>query len=343
MNIFKSKGRRMGFPILSILMPFYFSLTDDGGAGGAGAGGAGAGGQGAGGAGAGGQGGGGGAGAGGAGTLPPSLDLRSYLNDRGEFTKDGWAKAYGLPDSIEAKFKTFDGFAKSYVNLEKMLGAQGKVAVPSEHSSPEEWEAFFQKVGRPHKADEYQLKAPDALKDVALDEKALGEVKALAHKHGLTQKQLGALGDWYFQTVGKSLEAVTAQQTQAKEAAIDALKKEWGANYDANLQAAERGAAIVGITKEVFQADPALANNPHFIKAMAKVAEMTKEAPGAGLRNQGGGIGINSPEQAKAEIAKIRGDKAHPYNNPNARPADRQAAIDAVAGLYAIAYPDQKR
>lgn len=312
-----------------------------GGAGGAGAGGAGA--AGAGGAGAGAGAAGGGAGAGGAGTPPPSLDLRSYLNDRGEFTKEGWAKAYGLPDSIEAKFKTFDGFAKSYVNLEKMLGAQGKVAVPSEHSSPEEWEAFFQKVGRPHKPEEYQLKVDDKLKAAGIDEKVLGEYQAVAHKLGLTQKQMAELTAFHFGKVGASLESAQQQVLQQKEAAIGELKKEWGANYDANLQAAERGAAIVGIGKEVFQADPALANNPHFIKAMAKVAEMTKEAPGAGLRNQGGGIGINSPEAAKAEIAKIRGDKAHPYNNANARPADRQAAIEAVQKLYAIAYPDEKR
>lgn len=319
---------------MNINFRLYEQAGDQGSGGGAGDGGGASGGAGA---------GGGGNGAAGAGSPPPpSLDLRGYLNDRGEFTKEGWAKAYGLPDSIEAKFKTFDGFAKSYVNLEKMLGAQGKVAVPTEHSTPEEWEAFFQKVGRPNKADEYQLAKPDALKDVGLDDAALGEVKALAHKHGLTQKQLGALGEWYFGTMAKSLEGVQQQQEQAKEAAIGELKKEWGTNYEANLQAAERGAAIVGLTKEVFAADPALANNPHFIKAMAKVAEMTKEASGAGLRNQGGGLGINSPEQAKAEIAKIRGDKTHPYNNPTARPADRQAAIDAVAKLYAIAFPEEK-
>ena len=43
-----------------------------------------------------------GAGTGGAGsnagngnTGAPSLDLRTYLNERGEFAKEGWAKAYG--------------------------------------------------------------------------------------------------------------------------------------------------------------------------------------------------------------------------------------------------------
>ena len=223
-----------------------------------------------------------------------------------------------------------------------MLGAQGKVAVPSDHSSPEEWEAFFQKVGRPSKADEYQLNKPDALKDIGLDEKSLQEVKSLAHKNGLTQKQLGALGDWYFGTVAKSLESVNQQQVQAKESAINVLKQEWGSNFDANLQAAERGAAIVGVGKEVFQADPALANNAHFIKAMAKVAQMTAESSGVGLRNQGGSIGINSPESAKAEIARIRSDKAHPYNNTSARPSDRQAAVEAVQRLYAVAYPEEK-
>ena len=254
--------------------------------------------------------------------------------------KPGWSKAFGLPETLEAKFKTFDGLAKSYGNLEKMLGTQGKVAIPNEHSTPEEKEAFFAKLGRPAKPEEYKIEKPEALKDIGLDEKALGEVRTLAHGLGLTQQQLGPLTDWYFKQVGGSLEAVQAQQVAAKEAAVGELKKEWGAEYDANLKAAERGAAIAGLSLDVLKATPELSNNPHFIRAMVKVAQMTKENPGAGMRNQPGSMGANTPEAARAEIAKIRADKNHPYNNTQANPKDREAAVAEMGRLYAIVNPE---
>lgn len=272
-----------------------------------------------------------------------SLDLRTYLDDKGNFVKEGWSKAIGAPETVEAKFKTFEGLAKSYANLEKMLGSQNKVAVPTENSPPEEWESFFQKIGRPHKADEYEMPVPEALKDVALDEKALTEVKAIAHKHGLTKAQMGALSEWYFGSVAQSLETVQAQQVAAKEQAEADLKKEWGNGYAENLLLAERGASVLGLTPEVLKSTPELSNNPHFIRAMNKVAQMTQETPGAGLRNEGGAMSINTPAAALAEIAKIRADANHAYNNPKALPRDKERAVEAMARLYQVAYPEPKQ
>lgn len=279
----------------------------------------------------------------GATTAAPSLDLRSYMDDRGGFVKDGWSKAFGLPDTIEAKFKTFDGLAKSYVNLEKMLGSQNRVPVPNEHSAPEEWEAFFQKTGRPNKPEEYELKVDDNLKAAGIDEKMLGEYQGMAHKLGLSKKQMAELTAFHFGKVGAQLTEAQGAQAKAMEAGVAALKQEWGAAYEQNLAMAERGAAAAGLTPDVLKTTPELSNNPHFIKAMAKVAQMTAEQSGAaGMRNNGGSLGFNTPEAAKVEIGRIRGDKNHPYNNTSAPQMARDAAVAAMAKLYETAYPEQR-
>ena len=42
-----------------------------------------------------------------------------------------------------------------------MLG-KNKVPIPDENASPEEWDKFYEKLGRPKTPDEYNIKIDDA-------------------------------------------------------------------------------------------------------------------------------------------------------------------------------------
>jgi len=273
--------------------------------------------------------------------LPPA-DFRSHFNERGEFVNPDWAKAMGLPDGFASKFKTVDGALKSYANLEKSLGSSNKVTIPSENASKEEIALFRSKLGVPEKATDYKIEKPAGLPDELWGAERVTAYQNKAHEIGLSAKQASELAKWQADQLGGDYATNSKALEARRDSAVAELKKDWGNNYDANLALAERGAAAAGISADVLKTNPELSNNPHFIKAMQAVAlKLGEDRNAAAIRSTAGGLAINSPEAAQAEISKIRGDKNHPYNNASASPRDREAAVAHMAQLYAVKNPEQ--
>jgi hypothetical protein len=113
--------------------------------------------------------------------------------------------------------------AKSYVELSKL--DSGKVKLPDDKTPIEEVEKFYNKLGRPEKVDGYKWTAP---KDIPINEEIVKEFLPVAHKYGMTNKQVQAAIEF---------EAIKGKQlADAREAAIQKLnddrwetyKKEWG-------------------------------------------------------------------------------------------------------------------
>lgn len=296
-------------------IPRILRAPDGGGAGGGSGGGAGGGDPGA----------GGGAGAG-------TIDFRTFIDQAGAFVKPDWA---GEEKDAAAKFKSLPDLWKSYRTLERINSSGNKVAVPTDASTPEEWDAFYSKLGRPESADKYEFTVPDDAKEVATEE-AMKEFRATAFKNGLNGKQVKALTDYYFKSVKSATDLVQQQSQQRIEASERDLEKEWGpkggAKWKENLALADRGAALVGLTPQILQATPELANNPHFIRAMAKVAMTTKEG---GTPNPGSGGGGGFGGDVRAQIKAIMDDAKHPYwikDHPG-----HAAAVEQMAALHARA------
>lgn len=261
-----------------------------------------------------------------AGSLPP-VDFREFMDPAGNFTKPGWAgeEAAGL----EKRFTNFRTLAKSYVHLERMNSNPNKVTLPGENAPQEDIDAFYSKLGRPAKPEDYQLTVPDSLKEVLGGDQAFAQFKGEAFKHGLNAKQVEGLGKWYFGVQEQAIAKVQADQQAVVTAATDALKKDWGTNFDTNVQVAKRGAIAVG--GEELVNDTVLANNPGFIRAMFKVGQMLGEKgnlPGASQQQTGGNL--------DDMIAAIRNDKSDPYNN--AKDPKHMSRVAYVNSLYQQKY-----
>lgn len=324
------------FPLLSFLFcPLMLSLDGGGDAGGGGGGGgdAGAGG---------GQGGGdAGAAAAAAAAVAAGGQAGPLLDAQGNFTK-GWAKQLGAPETLEAKFTSPKALVGSYANLEKMIAAKG-IIKPGADATPEQVDAYYAALGRPAKPEEYALAKPEKItidgKEVAVPAELWNKDDAAAaqtlfHKIGLTKEQAAALTQFDVARGLKGMGAIEAASQKAQDDGIAALKGEWKGEYDTNLKAAKDAAAKVGLTPEVLNVNPAIANSPIFIKAMAAVAKMVLEAPAAGLRGGGAGAG-GSPA---AEIAAIYADKNHAWHpaNANKDPGAHKAAVARMAELYRL-------
>lgn len=318
------------FDLFTWLVPFLtLGVVGDGAGGGTGASvdaGGGSGGVGAG----GGQG-----GEGSGGTTTPTLDFRTFINPDGSLAKpkEFW-EAMGTPH-LATRFTDLKALPKSYVSAERMLSNSKKVAVPNENSTPEEWDAFFAAAGRPGKPEEYGLAKPEGVPEEIWSEDEAKEFATLAHKLGLSKKAANALVQWQAERLGKSFSAQSEQAEQAKAQAIEGLKKEWGTGYDANLKLAKQAAVTFG--GEELLNHP-LANDPAFIKAMAKAGAAISEGKLAGGRQ--GGPGVETPETIKAEIGSIMADKNHPYWLP--KHPNHEAAVEQVKRLYGKLHPEPK-
>lgn len=106
--------------------------------------------------------------------------------------------------------KAADDVFKMLDSAQSLIGKQGK-AVPAADAPPEEWDKFFNSVGRPETPDKYEFERAAGVEVNPETDKA---VKALLHKTGLSANQAKSLV--------KEYEALTDGQNAVAQAAYDA-------------------------------------------------------------------------------------------------------------------------
>jgi hypothetical protein len=104
-------------------------------------------------------------------------------------------------DSSLKDFRDVNGLAKSYAELNKMLGS--RVALPGENATEEELNRFYSKLGRPESPDKYDINREN-------ETELFKSFRETAFKSGMTDKQVKEvynLFDQYAKTKTKELEA----------------------------------------------------------------------------------------------------------------------------------------
>lgn len=191
-----------------------------------------------------------------------------------------------LPADLKAektfeKFKDVSALAKSYIEAEKTvsrtLNAKG-VLVPEHNAPPEKWDAYYKALGRPDKPEDYKLEKPQLPEGMIYDENKSKLFAQVAHKEGLTTKQLTALHNAWNESVKADFETQTKAANDFLNKSTVAMKKEWGPDFDSNLAKAD--AAIGLIFGEDFKKvlkDTGLCNHPDVIKGMYKASQAIGE------------------------------------------------------------------
>ena len=222
----------------------------------------------------------------------------------------------------------------SYANLEKLLGADkaGRAIVPpKDDATPEEFAAFYNKMGRPETPDGYKLPVPEG---------DSGEFAKTAanwfHEAGVNSKQAEALaGKWNeFQT--ELAQQQNEQLAQQAEIDIQDLKKGWGKDFEANSELAKRAIREAGLTPEDGLSIERALGVKKAAEVFAKLGKPYAEAPMKGGDGDGAGKFGVSPADAVAKISALKGDPGwtakYISGDVNARQEfDR---------LHKIAYPD---
>ncbi len=268
---------------------------------------------------------------------PPQNATPAAVPNENPYPKEDWR--HTLPDDIRAEesLKPFNDVAaltKSYIHTKKALGSD-KVPLPSKHATEDDYQKFYDSIGRPP-LDKYEVNTPKDAKFVTKE--ALDKLKPLAHKAGILPAQLAPILEFH----EKESQAAEAAAQDAIKAQIGegfkGLKNEWGKAFDQRGAWAKRLFAEHGSPElsKFLDENPGVGSNAMLIKFAAKVGELLyKEDTIKG--NQGGDGLIMDPQQALQKANNIMADGKHPYND-SSHP-NHAAAVREVNELFDTAYP----
>jgi len=209
-----------------------------------------------------------------------------------------------------AQNKGWDSPAKaidSYRNLEKLLGADragNTVILPKEGADAKEWNAVYDRLGRPADAKGYSVEKP-AFSNPALHDATMAKF----HELGLSKSQGEALANWYNSQIGDQINAAAAQKAQNFQLEDQSLKAEWGQAYTQNLAQAQQGVRALGLDSESIDKLSDALGHQRTMNLLSKIGSGLKEDSLVSGDNVGGFGTAMTPGQAKAEIQSLMQDR----------------------------------
>lgn len=225
--------------------------------------------------------------------------------------------------------KDVNALAKGYVEAQKMVG--GSIRMPKPEASKEEWDAFHEKMGRPKKPEDYQIKRPAMHPHASYDEGMEAEFKQVAHKIGLTPRQAQELIDWQAGTVNQRTEG----SIQKLDQTVQELRKEWGSNFERNVTLSRRAVQdFAGPEVAKILDSTGLGNHPAVIRFFSELGSILAED---GII-EGNVAGVMGPEEAQKKIAEIMNNPEDLYHAKHAQKPGHAERVKEIEGLFQIAY-----
>lgn len=215
-----------------------------------------------------------------------------------------------LPEELRSdpslqSIKDLPSLAKSFVHAQKLVGAD-KVVLPKDDSKPEEWEAIYNKLGRPEKPEEYKFSDVKLPEGFELDAKLHDRFKPVLHKLGLSNKQADGVRSEFMQYQIETITAEIKAQNEAVAAGEKALRDKWGANYDENAKKAGLAIAKFASPELLKKLEKTgLGSDPGLVEAFYEIGSRMSEDKGTGAS---GGRDAGGVESARAEVAALTKD-----------------------------------
>lgn len=231
-------------------------------------------------------------------------DVQNYVTQRGLADKDPVA---AFLETAKAHQE-----AQSYIGVPK----EQLLKMPKEGAAPEEWDAFYERLGYSRNADDYKLEglkfedgteAEDGFKDF---------VRAQAQELKLSPAATAKLAENTMKFL-EGAEKATAAETQAEATkALEQLRQSWGPNYEANQVIADNAYAAMmkaaGFTQEqmtaAIQKLGEATGRAETMQLLLAVGQRLGEDKFIGGGGPGGSLGPRTAEGAKARIEELKRD-----------------------------------
>ena len=240
-----------------------------------------------------------------------------------------------LPEDLrsEPSLRTFTdpaSLAKSYVNAQRMIGSD-KVAKPGKSWTDDQYNEFYNSVGRPDSADAYDMNLGDGMNDESV--KALRQAMWEA---GLQPRQVDRLAKFITDS-GESNQSETQSRTEAAVYESEqTLRAEFGKAYEQRIGMAQ-GAARTMLGEDGMQMFESvelsdgrkLGDHPEVIKMFSRLAEQIGEDNLVGEPTEL----VMTPDEAQRQLKEVMRqdgpylDAKHPEHDAYVAEAQRLFAF----------------
>lgn len=232
------------------------------------------------------------------GSTPPADHWSASLGD----DLKPWAAGMGL-DKLDAP-AALAKVLPMYRGAEQKLGvpADQILRLPKDDNDTEGWTAAMRRLGAPEKPEDYGIQAPEGDSG-----EFLKKATTWFHELGIPKRQAAGLAAKYQEHVAASVEAREGACNQRFDDEINALKGEWGAEYDKNADLAKRVMKSFGYSTEQLQAMERALGPKAFLAGFAKFGGAIGEhrfLEGAANTT----FGAMTPEAARERIAALQKD-----------------------------------
>ena len=231
--------------------------------------------------------------------------------------RDTIPQEYKEEKSLE-NINSMEDLLKGYVHAQKLVGTN-KIPVPNKHSTDEDWNEVFKKLGAPDTPEGYQYN----FKDQEVDSQQVSEFNKKAHQLGLLPKQAEGLIKFYNEFNGNLAAAQEDQAAQAQLNTETELKKEYGPQFSKRLDQAKKlaiGTLGQDFLENTYLKDGSrLGDNLNVIKAFSSLADKLSEDEII----KGDGTGYMTAKEIEKEIDDLTQEgspywnKTHPNHQKN--------------------------
>ena len=266
----------------------------------------------------------------------PEMDTQAQPQADTQAPESNEFESQAIPEtyagSWAGKYKTLGEVFKGGEEANKLIGAKG-VIVPGEKATQEEWDKYYNTLGRPEKPDGYKLTPLEKLHpELTITPEGDANFKALMHKHGITAKQADGLYKEFYGMANGTLTKRDEKMQADKHQAEAQLRQDWGPDYDKHINSAKRLIEKFG-GPNAREAFGDMGNNPQVLKTIANIARKFSEdgfVKGADVQN-------SEAKDAQVKLTDIMLNKEHPYWKQGAGHAE---AIAEVKRLNSIIHPE---
>lgn len=199
-----------------------------------------------------------------------TADWRSFLTD---------------PDAKKQaeRFSSLDEVLKSNAELRKSIS--DRVKLPGKDADEKEVSKFRKALGIPEKAEDYKLELPEGMELGEADQQLIDAVKPVAHENNIPASALNGFVVKFKEFEAQLDKERVAELQKHQDASVDELRKEWGKDYDGNVNIANRamqqfgGDDMVEFLKktEIKDGGGVLGDSPQMVRLFAKLGRQMSE------------------------------------------------------------------
>lgn len=265
---------------------------------------------------------------------PVSTPVATAVTPVGTSPTSDWTT--GFDDSMKGwiqnkGFKNPSDLANSYLNLEKLHGVpQDRLLKLPENMDTPEGRAIWDKLGASSDPKEYKLDIPKEIGDSKMAEVFAQKFSELGVPKGMAEKITKTWNEYVGGQMKAQTESLTAQLAQEQAA----LKKEWGAAHDQNVQIGKEAAKKFGFDAGTIDKLESAMGYQGVMKLMNKLGSAIGEHSYVGGQSPGFGDAM-APAQAKMKMDAMMGDPGFKSRYLTGDPS----AKAEYTKLAAMAYP----